>query len=342
MRVAVDAMGGDYTPQEAVVGCASAARDLETEVILVGDMGQIEAILKADCGGIEQPYITIVHASQQVEMDEPGAMAVRRKKDASISVAAKLVKTGEADALVSAGNTGATVAAAWLFLKSVPGIDRPAIACLLPTSKGQIVCLDLGAVVDCQPRHFVDFAIMGSVYAQRVLGCESPRVGLLNIGAEESKGNEVTKAAHRLLRDVDCVNFRGNCEPDEVFFGSFDVAVCDGFAGNILLKTAEGVGALLVGLLRNELRAASLDDSTREAVNEMVRRSLHGVAYEEHGGALLLGVNGVCIIGHGRSSAKAFVNAVNAAKLGIEGNVVGRIAQLAGAIEDEARAVPQA
>jgi len=328
MRIAVDAMGGDFAPREVVTGAVQAARELETEVLLVGDTAAITQVLQECCGGAEQPFVSLVPASEVVEMNESAAQAVRRKRDSSVAVAARLIRAGEANALVSAGNTGAAVASAVLYMGQIPGIERPAIACVLPTFRGRMVCLDLGAVVDCRPRQFVDFAIMGSIYAHRVLGVEKPRVVLLNIGAEESKGNETTKAAYRLLHETVGIDFAGNCEPDELFSGEFEVAVCDGFVGNILLKTAEGVGSLVTGLIRREIENSQDPECMRKVLGPVVQRALFGLAYEEHGGAHLLGVNGVCVIGHGRSSAKAIVNAIRVARRGAEQDVVGYIAKL--------------
>lgn len=324
MRIAVDAMGGDRAPGEAVKGAVRAATNLGVEVSLVGDRSVLEQCL-GSCGPYDAKLVSVVNASQIVGMDEPGATSVRRKRDASICVATRLVKDGHADAVVSAGNTGATLSAAMLYLRCIPGVERPGIASVFPTVDGRVLCLDLGANVDCRPRQLVDFAVMGQVYSNRVLGVERPRIGLLNIGEEECKGNEVTKEAYALLQHDPRFSFSGNCEGDELFSGKFDVVVCDGFVGNVVLKTTEGAASLLFESVRREVLSSALCRLAGLLVRPLMRRVVKRLAYEEYGGALLLGVNGVCVIGHGRSSAKAFESALAFAAGAVSQDIRGHI-----------------
>lgn len=319
MKIAVDAMGGDYAPAEIVKGSVEAAREYGIPIILVGDQDRIQTELAA-LSATSEPNIEVQHASEVVEMNEHPAHAIRRKTDSSIVVAGKLVKSGEAQATVSAGNTGAAMAVATLKVGRIPGIDRPAIASFLPTIKGKCIMLDAGANVDCTVDNLIQFAVMGSRYAERVLKVDNPRVGLLSIGEEPSKGDELTKATNVRLAESD-LNFIGNVEGKDIFRGAADVVVCDGFAGNIVLKVAEGVGELIAKLLVQELGRLSLIESAAPALQCLKSK----MDYAEYGGAPLLGVNGVCIIGHGRSDAKAIRNAIRAAADAVENDVVGCI-----------------
>lgn len=323
MIIAVDAMGGDHAPKEIVAGAVEAARSKIAEILLVGDKPVLEQELHK-----HHPVkaVEIVHAPQVIDMDEAPAVALRRKKDSSIMVACKLVKDGKASALVSAGSTGAQMAASLLAMGRFPGIQRPAIATVLPTLQGGKVMLDVGANVDCRPGNLVQFAQMGSIYAEKVLGMPSPRVGLLNIGTEEGKGNELTQATYPLLKALP-INFIGNVEPREIPEGSVDVIVCDGFVGNALLKFGEGIAATFMGMLRQQFAKGIL---TRCAAL-MLRSGLMDIRktldYAEYGGAPLLGVKGVSIICHGSSKARAITNAVKAAVECVEKKLVDNIAE---------------
>ena len=306
--VAVDAMGGDDGPSPVVDGALAATRHFDVGVVLVGASDRLEHELQ-QYGGGDRARIRIVDAPQVIDMAESPSAALRRKPDASIRVAAALVARGEAAALFSAGHTGATVMAAHAAFGMIPGVDRPALATTIPTRRRPAVLLDVGASVDCRPQHLLQFAIMGSVFARLAFDVGSPRVGLLSIGEEASKGNELTREAHCLLRGA-LPAFVGNLEPRDLYSGNADVVVCDGFTGNVALKTSEAVAEMTEGLLREELastlaaRVGSL--LTRRALRHLRRR----VDYAEYGGAPLLGLAGIAIVGHGRSGAKAIRNAV--------------------------------
>ena len=306
--VAVDAMGGDYAPHHVIDGALAAARHFDLGVALVGPTAALEREL-ARHGGVDPASVRIVEAPDVVEMQESPSAALRRKQGASIKVAAELVARGEASALFSAGHTGATVMAAYGAFGMLPGVDRPALAATVPSRGQPAVLLDVGASVECRPQHLLQFAVMGAVYARIGLGIDRPRIGLLSIGEEETKGNELTRDAHRLLKAAPLA-FIGNVEARRVYTGDADVIVCDGFTGNIALKISEGLVEVIESLLSEELsrtitmRVGSL--LTRRALRHFRRR----VDYSEYGGAPLLGVAGVTIVGHGRSSAKAVRNAV--------------------------------
>lgn len=324
MRIAVDAMGGDYAPVETVAGVAEAAKEDNTlELILVGDKEIVEKEL--DKYGSFQ-NISIHGSSQVIEMGEEPASAVRKKRDASIVVATNLVKTGEADAVVSAGSTGAQMASALLGLGRIKGIHRPAIATLFPTLKGVTLVLDVGANTATKPLNLLQYAEMGHVYMEKIVGIPNPKVGLLNIGQEETKGNELTKEAYQLLSES-ALNFVGNIEARYITSGEADVIVCDGFVGNVVLKFAEGLAASLFSLLKEEL-TSSLRGKLGGALALPAFKAVKGkLDPDEYGGAPLLGVNGVSIICHGSSKAKAIKNAVRVAKKCVELNFVQTIAE---------------
>jgi glycerol-3-phosphate acyltransferase PlsX len=312
MRIAVDAMGGDHAPREIVLGAVKAARELSglTEIILVGDSAAIQREL--DAGGGAPATVRILHAAEVVGMDELPAQAVRRKRDSSINRAMELVKRGEADALVSAGNTGALVVAATLMLRTLKGVDRPAIAAVMPTRKGPFVLIDAGANPECDAPLLRQFAVMGALYSRVILGRPNPVVGLLGIGVEASKGNEVTKEAFGLLKDAR-INFRGNVEGHDLFEGEVDVVVCDGFTGNVVLKTSESVARAIAHWMREEF--------TRNPIRMLGAMLLSGARKsmkarmdpEMYGGAPLLGVNGICIKIHGGSSRCAAFHGIRVA-----------------------------
>lgn len=329
MRIAVDAMGGDKGPLEVVRGVLDVARrSLEVTFLLVGD----SAVLEPECARARQKNVEVIPATQVVEMTDQPTEAFRRKPDASIIVAARLVKEHQADALVTIGNTGAAMATTHLTWGRIRGIDRSAIAALLPTRTGRpCVLLDAGATVDCDPNNLYEFALMGSVYAEKVLGVKKPTVGLLANGEEASKGNGLVKKTHSLFEQVvmkGCpFQFVGNVEGRDIFRNTADVVVCDGFVGNVVLKTGEGVAEMIQGLIRDEVERHVWMKPFALALVPALRRLRGRIDYAEAGGAPLLGVNGVCIIGHGRSNAYAVANACRAAERAIQYNVVETIRQ---------------
>jgi glycerol-3-phosphate acyltransferase PlsX len=320
VKIAVDAMGGDHAPAEIVRGAVEAAREYRQEIILVGDR---EKIL-AELGQSLPDHIEVFHAPEIIAMGEQPAVAVRKKKQSSIVQAVRLVKEGSAAALVSAGSTGAAMAASLLGLGRIQGIDRPAIASILPRRGGTTVLLDAGANVDCKPHHLLQFAIMGSLYAEKILGVPRPRVGLLNVGEEETKGNELTLATFPLLRQAK-INFIGNVEGRDIFAGTVDVVVCDGFVGNIVLKAGEGLAAALLGMIKEEVTRSWLAKMGTVMAIPALKCFERRIDYAEYGGAPLLGVNGVSIICHGSSTARAIKNAIKRAREAVEAGLVSAI-----------------
>ncbi len=301
-------MGGDHAPAPIVDGALSAARHLDVEVLLVGPTAALETELArhVDARALR---VRIIEAPEAIGMAESPMVSLRRKPRASIRVAAGLVSGGEAAAMFSAGSTGATVMAAHAAFGMLPGVDRPALATTIPTRERPAVLLDAGANVDCRPRHLLQFGVMGSVFSRVVLGVEAPRVGLLSIGEEETKGNDLTREAHRLLK-ASPLRFIGNVEARDVYSGQADVIVCDGFTGNIALKISEGLVETVETLLGEELQGTFSSQVGYLLSRRAFRRFRRRVDYSEYGGAPLLGVAGLCIVGHGRSSVKAVRNAV--------------------------------
>jgi glycerol-3-phosphate acyltransferase PlsX len=316
-------MGGDRGAEVNVEGGVSAARELGIAVTLVGDETALRAQLaRHEVAGLP---VTVCHAPEAVGMEESPVQALRRKKRSSIRVGQEMVRQGEADAFVSAGNTGAVMASALMVLGAVPGVERPAIAVVMPTLTGRVVMLDVGANVDCKARHLLQFAIMGHVYARDALELPAPRIGLLSIGEEESKGNELTREAFKALGVEGGLNFLGNVEGRDVFSGTADVVVCDGFTGNVALKISEGLADALFHLLREELQRDIVARAGSVLLVPAFRRFRRRVDYSEWGGAPLLGVDGVCVISHGRSTAKAIKNAVRVAAGCVKSGVVAHI-----------------
>ena len=305
--IAVDAMGGDDAPRNVVDGALAAVRHFDLGVLLVGRPDAIEGELRRVDG--DRARVRIVEAPDVVAMEESPSTALRRKPGSSIKVAADAVAKGEASALVSAGHTGATVMAAHSAFGMLQGVDRPALAAVIPTRLRPALLLDVGASVECRPPHLLQFAVMGSMFARVVYDIQKPRIGLLSIGHEETKGNELTREAHRLLKAAP-INFIGNVEARDVYRGGADVIVCDGFTGNVALKTSEGLVELVEGLLSEELSSTITDRVGTLFTRRALRHFRMRVDYSEYGGAPLLGVAGVTIVGHGRSSAKAIRNAV--------------------------------
>ncbi|AFZ31936.1 phosphate:acyl-(acyl carrier protein) acyltransferase [Gloeocapsa sp. PCC 7428] len=322
-RIAIDAMGGDYAPTEIVAGALRAREELGVEVLLVGDPQQIKAVPHQN----RLDQIAIIPAEGTVEMHEEPLSAIKRKPKASINVAMDLVKQKQADAVVSAGHSGAAMAAALLRLGRLRGIDRPAIGAVLPTmiASKPVLILDVGANVDCRPKFLEQFALMGTVYSQYVLGITAPKVGLLNIGEEESKGNDLAVRTHQLLKENKQISFIGNAEGRDVLSGRFDVIVCDGFAGNVLLKFAEAVGEVAIQILREELPQGLHGQIGTALLKSNLKRIKQRIDHAEHGGGLLLGVAGVCIISHGSSQAPSIFNAIRLAKEAIDNQVLERI-----------------
>ncbi len=310
-RIAVDAMGSDDAPLPEVRGVLKEAKSGDKDLILVGDRETLEAAVKK--AGRLPDNVSIVHASEAIGMHEQPMLAVRKKKDASLLVAIRLVKNGEADAVVSAGNTGAVMLASRTIFRPIPGVARSAIAQLLPTIKTPTLLLDLGANVDCTARHLCDFAEMGDVYMRQIRGIAEPRVGLLNIGEEVAKGNELAKTVHRNLTAAPHINFIGNVEPRALFDGVADVVVCDGFVGNVVLKTSEGAGRFVKDLLNRELRATWISKLGALLSLGAFRRLRRTVDPNEYPGAPLLGVNGVTIILHGACNAQGVRRAIDGA-----------------------------
>lgn len=319
MRIAIDAMGTDSAPGPEVAGALLALHELpsDTHIVLVGDEGAVRAELSRHTDTPPE-RLHLVHAPERILPGEAPTQAFRKKPHSSIALGLRLLKERQADAFVSAGSTGAVMAGSLLTLRPLPGVDRPAIGTLLPTADRPVLMLDAGANVDCRPAHLVQFARLGHIYAQDLMGIEHPRVGLLNIGEEEEKGNEVAVETHRLLRESG-LNFVGNVEGSDLIHGRCDVFVCDGFVGNVLLKFYESVAAFIAQLLRRQAEAV-----LKELDLEPVFRVLD---YAEYGGAPLLGVNGVSVICHGRSPPKAILNAIKLAARAVETDMVGDMAR---------------
>jgi len=311
MRIAVDAMGGDNAPTAVVEGAVLAAREYQVEVLLVGQQELIKEHLSNY--NYETGKIEVIHASQVVLMDESATEAVRRKRDSSIAVAARLLKSGDADAMVSAGNTAAALATTRVILGKLKGLARPAIATVFPNAIDFTVLLDVGANAGgCGPEHLLQFAVMGAVYAMDVMGKKNPKVGLLSVGEEKSKGSAITLDAFPLL-EQSSINFVGNVEGKDITNGNTDVVVCDGFVGNVILKFAEGIGEMIFDLIKEELAQSRLAKLGMFLALPALKRFKARVDYQEYGGAPLLGINGGCIIGHGKSNAYAIKNAVRVA-----------------------------
>jgi glycerol-3-phosphate acyltransferase PlsX len=311
MRIALDAMGGDFAPAVTVEGAVETVNESEDiDIALVGD----EPSIKRELSGKKYPptRLQIRHASQVVGMDEPAVAALRKKKDSSIKRAIELVKNREADAAVSAGHSGVAMAIALLMLGVSEGVRRPAIATMMPTIKGPFVLIDAGANVDCDAENLLQFALMGDAYCKTMLNNPDPKIALLSIGEEDTKGNLLTKEAFKLLRNA-AIRFIGNIEGKDIFMGRADVVVCDGFIGNIVLKTSEGLAEVILKMLKREIADVATGRIGYLLMKPALRNFRKKTDYAEYGGAPLLGINGTCIISHGRSSAKAIRNAIKAA-----------------------------
>jgi glycerol-3-phosphate acyltransferase PlsX len=334
LPIVIDAMGGDNAPGEIIRGVVDAATEYKCDVCLVGDEERIEAGMKTlEIQPDVRARIAIVNTSEVIAMDEHPAQAVRQKKDSSLVRACQLVAGGEGSAVISAGNSGAMMAAALFVQKRIDGVSRPAIGALFPSrNKASTFVLDVGANTDCKPEWLLEFAIMGNVYAKTMMGLERPRVGLLSNGEEETKGSQVVLAAHELLREAP-VNFIGNVEAKQIFSGTCDVVVCDGFIGNIALKTAEGVGEFLFAAMREQAMSSTTAKIGGALLKPKLRAIRDQIDYRQTGGALLLGVKGETVISHGRSDALAIKNAVRVALQAATANVSGIIASEMSALE---------
>ncbi|MFZ5975929.1 MAG: phosphate acyltransferase PlsX [Bacillota bacterium] len=324
MKIAIDAHGGDYAPDEILKGCALALEKYpDVELVIAGDRQIVQDALHsldADCSRIEAR-----HTTQLIGMAESPVAAIKGKKDSSMVKALQAVAQGEADAFVSAGNTGAVLAGATMIVRRIRGVKRPALAPLLPTSKGTpVMLIDCGANVECKPEHLAQFGVIGSIYMARVMGVESPRVGLINNGAEAEKGNDLTKAAYRLLENMP-VNFVGNIEARDINTGAIDVAVCDGFVGNVALKLTEGLASSLFAMMKEEFAASMRSKLGAMLLKPAFKQIKKKMDYTEYGGALFLGVNGGVVKAHGSSNAKAIAAAINQAREMVLSDVVGVI-----------------
>lgn len=306
MRIAIDAMGGDNAPAANVQGAVTAAKEWpDIKIILVGDEKQILPLMKEKPGNI-----TVYHTEEVIEADDEPVKAVRKKKDASMVVAGRMVKERKAEAMISAGNTGALMTTGLLVIGRIEGVQRPALAQMLPTTDGGgVLVLDLGANMDAAPEHLLQYAIMGSLYRQKVHGISRPRVALLNVGSESMKGNELTKAAYPLLQDAP-IHFIGNVEARDVLEGHCDVIVCDGFVGNILLKALEGAVATIFSAIKREFTRTTINKVAASVLAPGLRQFRNQMDYREHGGAPLFGLNGICVKGHGSSDERAVYNAI--------------------------------
>lgn len=328
MKIAVDAMGGDYAPGVVVEGLAIALTDFpEYDFVLVGHAEKLAFYLEK-YGIAGNPRVTVVHAASVCEMSEPSAISLRAKRDSSITVCARLLKEKKVDAMVTPGHTGATVAATKVLVRTLPGIDRPALAASLPSREGRFILMDAGANPDCTPVNLVQFAVMGEIYAQYLFHLERPRVGLLSVGGEDIKGCELTKESFRLLEEMP-INFVGNVEADVVFEGASDVLISDGFAGNVLLKGVEGLAKSTMFWLKRVLTKNALRIVGAILAKNAFRELKAFGDADDIGGAPLLGINGICIIGHGSSSPKAVRNAIRVAgecvSFGLNERIVAKI-----------------
>jgi glycerol-3-phosphate acyltransferase PlsX len=317
MKIALDAMGGDFAPKNIVAGAVLALRENAaiTKLFLVGDTDRIKTELASN--QFSDSRIEIVHASQVVEMSDGAVESVRRKKDSSVSRAIDLVKNGDAEAIVSAGHTGAAVAATTIKLRTLPGVERPGIASVIPTESNVFVLIDSGANIDARPMHLLQYAIMGSVYSKHVLKYENPQIGLMSIGDEDVKGSDFTKDVFKLLKESK-LNFRGNVEGHDLFKHPVEVVLCDGFVGNVVLKTCEAIADAIFDWLKHELKKRPIRMAGAMIAKGAFKAIKKKTNYEEYGGSPLLGVNGICIIAHGSSTPKAIKNAIRVACEGIQ------------------------
>ncbi len=323
MKFAVDGMGGDFSPSAIVEGAVLAVKEYnDIELIITGPEEAIaKELSKYD---YDKEKITIVNATEIISPNEEPVKAIRRKKDSSISKALQLVKEKKVDGIISAGSTGAFLAGCTLIVGRLKGIDRPALAPVLPGINGPFMIIDVGANADCKPHYLVQFALMGKIYFENVLNTKNPTIGLINIGAEEEKGNELTKNAHKLLKTTD-YNFVGNVEPRDITQGDVKVLVCDGFVGNTVLKMYEGVAASIFSILKENIMSSFTTKLGGMLLKPVFKKIKSDFDYTEYGGAAFLGVNGICVKAHGSSNAKAFKNAIRQAKIAYDNKIVEKI-----------------
>lgn len=323
MKIAVDGMGGDYSPHAVVEGCIEALKEYkEIHIIITGPMDLINKELNKY--EYNRDKITILDAKEIISNNEHPVMAIRRKKDSSLYKALELVKNKEADAVISAGSTGAFLAGATLVIGRIQGVNRPALAPVMPGKKGPFMVIDCGANAECKPLNLVQFALMGQTYFQSILNIDNPTVGLINIGTEEEKGNELTKEAYKLLKDAS-LNFVGNIEPREIPEGNVNVLVCDGFIGNTVLKMYEGVASTIFSTLKEEIMSSFRTKLGGVLLKPVFDKFKKDFDYKEYGGAAFLGVDGICIKAHGNSDGKAFKNAINQAIIFHNNHIIEKI-----------------
>ncbi|MEG0256933.1 MAG: phosphate acyltransferase PlsX [Christensenella sp.] len=333
MKIIIDAMGGDHAPEEIIDGVLAALNEwADTAFLLTGDKDKIEALLEKQ--QYDKARVEIIHTTQVIEMDDSPVKALKEKKDSSMVVALNALAEGKGEMMISAGCTGALVAGGTLIVKRLPGIKRPALAPVLPSQAGEVLLVDAGANADCKPQYLQQFGVMGSIYMQKVFGIKKPNVALINNGAEEEKGSELTKKAHMLLKAAP-INFVGNAEGRDLLNGDYDVLVCDGFTGNIVLKFLEGCAKTILGMLKGYIK-----ESTSAKVGSLFMKGAFSklkkkMDYKEYGGALLLGLNGGVMKAHGSSDKVAIFHAISAARKFIAGNVVEVIKQEIAKIKDE-------
>lgn len=325
MKIAIDAMGGDHAPEQPVLGALEALKLIQSDIVFIGDETKIYAILSQQT--YDKTRVSIVHTTEVIENEDKPVKAIKAKKDSSMVVGFKLLKEKQIDAFLSAGNTGALLAGGLLKVGRIKGIDRPGLCSVYPTTKGISVLMDAGANADCKPRNLVEFGIMGSIYAENVLGVNQPKVGLVNIGTEEGKGNSLMIETYPLLQEAP-LNFIGNAEARDLPDGICDVMVCDGFTGNVILKVSEGVAKTFGGMIKSAVKSSPLS-----LVGGMLLKSgLNGIKkkmdYAEYGGAPFLGVDGLLVKAHGSSNSKAFMNGIRYAEKCIQGDVVGKIKEV--------------
>lgn len=333
--IAVDAMGGDFGPSVVVPGAIEASRQHDIHVMLVGDTDKVQAEL--DSLRLDNAHYEIVHAQDVVYMNEKPSDILRRKKNASIQVACRLVRDGAADGVVSAGHSGATVACGMFIMGRLPGVERPALSALLPTEKKPVVVLDAGANVDCRPYHLFQFGLMGDAFARDLLGYTSPRVSLLSIGEEEGKGNSQVKEAYELLKMAKHINFVGNAEGRDIFTGDIDVVICDGFVGNVVVKMSEGLASCLMRMLKKLFVSGIIPAMGALLAKKSLKKFARTIDYAEYGGAPLLGLKGLAIVCHGRSSSTAMTNAIKMSGAFVRKGINDRLAEIILANEELTR-----
>lgn len=322
MKIAVDGMGGDYCPSAVVEGCVLAVNEFNVDIIITGPKNKIqEELAKYE---YHSEKITILDATEVISLNESPVMAIRRKKESSMHKALLLVKNGEADAVVSAGSTGAFMAGGALIVGRIKGVDRPALSPVMPGKNAPFMIIDCGANAECKPENLVQFGIMGKIYTESIMKINNPSIGLVNIGEEEGKGNELTKAAYKLLKEAP-LNFVGNIEPRDIPNGDVNVVVCDGFVGNTILKTYEGVASNIFTILKGEIMASFTSKLGGVLLKPVFKNIKKRFDYKEYGGAAFLGVNGICIKAHGSSDSTAIKNAIRQAVKFYDGKVIEKI-----------------